>query len=171
MFASPSQTRGSAYHAPRKAGSSRSSTASIPTWRVGSAERDWACTSPGSSSAGSAGGSGSSRTTDADRCSTSRFRPPPKPGQRVNPAKRLEQAPEKSVANRIREAIPGDETMGMTVLIVDDHPSFRASARSLLEADGYEIVGEAENGAAAVRAAEALHPDLVLLDVQLPDLD
>ena len=61
--------------------------------------------------------------------------------------------------------------MGMTVLIVDDHPSFRASARSLLEADGYEIVGEAENGAAAVRAAEALHPDLVLLDVQLPDLD
>jgi len=61
--------------------------------------------------------------------------------------------------------------MGMTVLIVDDHPSFRASARTLLEAEGYEIVGEAENGASAVKAAEALHPDLVLLDVQLPDLD
>ncbi len=61
--------------------------------------------------------------------------------------------------------------MGMTVLIVDDHPSFRASARTLLEAEGYEIVGEAANGAAAVSAAEALHPDLVLLDVQLPDLD
>jgi DNA-binding NarL/FixJ family response regulator len=61
--------------------------------------------------------------------------------------------------------------MGMTVLIVDDHPSFRASARTLLESEGYEIVGEAENGASAVKAAEALHPDLVLLDVQLPDLD
>jgi DNA-binding NarL/FixJ family response regulator len=61
--------------------------------------------------------------------------------------------------------------MSMTVLIVDDHPSFRASARTLLEAEGYEVVGEAENGATAVTAVEELHPDLVLLDVQLPDID
>jgi DNA-binding NarL/FixJ family response regulator len=61
--------------------------------------------------------------------------------------------------------------MGMTVLIVDDHPSFRASARTLLEAEGYEIVGEAENGAAALQAVKDLQPDLVLLDVQLPDMD
>jgi DNA-binding NarL/FixJ family response regulator len=61
--------------------------------------------------------------------------------------------------------------MHMTVLIVDDHPSFRASARTLLQAEGYEVVGEAENGEAAVQAARELHPDLVLLDVQLPDLD
>jgi len=59
----------------------------------------------------------------------------------------------------------------MTVLIVDDHPSFRASARTLLEAEGYEIVGEAENGAAALQAVKELKPDLVLLDVQLPDMD
>jgi DNA-binding NarL/FixJ family response regulator len=59
----------------------------------------------------------------------------------------------------------------MTVLIVDDHPSFRASARTLLEAEGYEIVGEAENGAAALQAVAELKPDLVLLDVQLPDMD
>jgi DNA-binding NarL/FixJ family response regulator len=59
----------------------------------------------------------------------------------------------------------------MTVLIVDDHPSFRASARTLLESEGYEIVGEAENGAAAVEAVKELKPDLVLLDVQLPDMD
>jgi DNA-binding NarL/FixJ family response regulator len=59
----------------------------------------------------------------------------------------------------------------MTVLIVDDHPSFRASARTLLEAEGYEVVGEAENGKAAIEAVKRLHPDLVLLDVQLPDLD
>ena len=59
----------------------------------------------------------------------------------------------------------------MKILIVDDHPSFRASARTLLESEGYEVVGEAENGIAALRLAKELHPDLVLLDVQLPDFD
>jgi DNA-binding NarL/FixJ family response regulator len=58
-----------------------------------------------------------------------------------------------------------------TVLIVDDHPSFRASARAILEADGFEVTGEAEDGKSAIAAAEHLHPDVVLLDVQLPDLD
>ena len=58
-----------------------------------------------------------------------------------------------------------------TVLIVDDHPSFRACARRLLEAEGFDVVGEAETGAQALRAAKELHPDVVLLDVQLPDLD
>src|SRR5881227_1792297 len=57
------------------------------------------------------------------------------------------------------------------VLIVDDHESFRSSARLLLEAEGYEVVGEAEDGAAALRAVEELSPELVLLDVQLPDVD
>jgi len=61
--------------------------------------------------------------------------------------------------------------MAKTVLIVDDHPSFRASARRMLEADGYEVVGEAADGGAAVSAAERLHPQLVLLDVRLPDVD
>ena len=61
--------------------------------------------------------------------------------------------------------------MVVTVLIVDDHPSFRASARTLLEAEGYNVVGEAEDGESAVDAAVKLHPDLVLLDVQLPDID
>ena len=58
-----------------------------------------------------------------------------------------------------------------TVLIVDDHPSFRASARAILEADGFEVTGEAEDGESAIVAAGRLHPDIVLLDVQLPDLD
>jgi DNA-binding NarL/FixJ family response regulator len=61
--------------------------------------------------------------------------------------------------------------MGKTVLIVDDHPSFRASARRMLEAAGYEVVGEAEDGGTALEAARRLRPDLVLLDVRLPDLD
>src|SRR5436190_14736345 len=79
--------------------------------------------------------------------------------------------PLKSVANRIRTTDSRDETVGVTVLIVDDHPSFRASARTLLEAEGYDVVGEAENGETAVEAARKLQPDLVLLDVQLPGID
>jgi DNA-binding NarL/FixJ family response regulator len=65
------------------------------------------------------------------------------------------------------------ENRGMptSVLIVDDHPSFRLSARRMLEAEGYTVVGEAEDGAAALEAVRELDPDLVLLDVQLPDLD
>lgn len=71
----------------------------------------------------------------------------------------------------MQQALRGDDTVGMTVLIVDDHPSFRASARRLLESEGYRVVGEAGNGADAVTAVAELHPDLVLLDVQLPDID
>jgi DNA-binding NarL/FixJ family response regulator len=61
--------------------------------------------------------------------------------------------------------------MGMTVLIVDDHASFRSSARLLLESEGFEVLGEADDGRTAVEQTSALAPDLVLLDVQLPDLD
>jgi DNA-binding NarL/FixJ family response regulator len=61
--------------------------------------------------------------------------------------------------------------MRRTVLIVDDHPSFRASARRMLEKGGYEVVGEAADGARAIDAARALRPELVLLDVRLPDAD
>ncbi len=59
----------------------------------------------------------------------------------------------------------------MTILIVDDHPSFRASARILLESEGFEIVGEAADGESALRAVDELHPQVVLLDVQLPGID
>jgi DNA-binding NarL/FixJ family response regulator len=61
--------------------------------------------------------------------------------------------------------------MSKTVLIVDDHPSFRGMARALLESEGFTVVGEAADGAAAIAQARALHPDLILLDVQLPDMD
>jgi DNA-binding NarL/FixJ family response regulator len=58
-----------------------------------------------------------------------------------------------------------------TVLIVDDHPSFRMTARMLLEAEGYDVVGEAPDGASAIDCAHRLGPEVVLLDVNLPDLD
>jgi DNA-binding NarL/FixJ family response regulator len=61
--------------------------------------------------------------------------------------------------------------MATTVLIVDDHSGFRLTARTLLESEGYEVIGEAETGVQALKLARELHPDLVLLDVQLPDFD
>jgi DNA-binding NarL/FixJ family response regulator len=61
--------------------------------------------------------------------------------------------------------------MRETVLIVDDHPSFRASARRMLEANGYNVVGELDNGDGVVAAVEKLNPEVLLLDVHLPDVD
>jgi DNA-binding NarL/FixJ family response regulator len=61
--------------------------------------------------------------------------------------------------------------MAVSVLIVDDHPAFRSFARTLLGAEGFVVVGEAGDGAEALAAARRLRPDVVLLDVQLPDTD
>jgi DNA-binding NarL/FixJ family response regulator len=58
-----------------------------------------------------------------------------------------------------------------TVLIVDDHPGFRGWARAVLQAEGFGVVGEAADGAAAIQAVRALRPDVVLLDIQLPDMN
>jgi len=59
--------------------------------------------------------------------------------------------------------------MATTVLIVDDHSAFRSRAKRMLEAEGFEVVGEAADGASGVDAAKRLAPDVVLLDLQLPD--
>jgi DNA-binding NarL/FixJ family response regulator len=59
----------------------------------------------------------------------------------------------------------------LTVLIVDDHPSFRALARTVLQAEGFNVIGEAVDGASALTEAARLRPELVLLDAQLPDTD
>jgi DNA-binding NarL/FixJ family response regulator len=56
-------------------------------------------------------------------------------------------------------------------VVVDDHPSFRRSARMLLVEEGFEVLGEAESAAGAVALVANLEPDLVLLDVQLPGVD
>ena len=67
--------------------------------------------------------------------------------------------------------MPQFAAMGRTVLIVDDHPGFRAAARALLEAGEFDVVGEAEDAATAVAAVAELRPEVVLLDVHLPDAD
>ena len=59
----------------------------------------------------------------------------------------------------------------ITVLIVDDHASFRFTARKLLEAEGFDVVGEAADGRSALEAAVRLEPDVILLDIYLPDID
>lgn len=61
--------------------------------------------------------------------------------------------------------------MAVTVLIVDDHASFRRAARALLELEGYAVVGDAGNVQDAVAAARGLRPDVLLVDVGLPDGD
>ena len=79
----------------------------------------------------------------------------------------------KSTATRIGIAgvLCHDLSVLPSILIVDDHASFRTTARFLLEAEGFDVVGEAENGAEALRCAAELRPDALLLDVQLPDFD
>jgi DNA-binding NarL/FixJ family response regulator len=62
-------------------------------------------------------------------------------------------------------------SMERTMLIVDDHEWFRRQARALFSGGGFDVVGEADDVASAVRAAAELAPAVVLLDVQLPDGD
>jgi DNA-binding NarL/FixJ family response regulator len=57
------------------------------------------------------------------------------------------------------------------VLIVDDHDGFRSFAKALLEAEGFEVVGEAGDAASALAAAARLRPGVVVLDIQLPGVD
>ncbi len=76
----------------------------------------------------------------------------------------------------LRDRGPADEGVSgpatdLRVLIVDDHPSFRSIASRMLTGGGFTVVGEAGDGAEALQAAFDLRPDVVLLDVGLPDSD
>jgi DNA-binding NarL/FixJ family response regulator len=61
--------------------------------------------------------------------------------------------------------------MPRTILIVDDHAGFRRAARAILEADGFDVVAESATGTEALEAVARFRPELVLLDIGLPDLD
>ena len=67
--------------------------------------------------------------------------------------------------------LPGDNGRVRSLLIVDDHEAFRTFASMLLGADGFEVSGEASDGESALEAVSEQHPDVVLLDVQLPGMD
>lgn len=62
-----------------------------------------------------------------------------------------------------------NSVVGKRVLVVDDHTGFRDAVRRLLERSGLEVVGEVADGASAIVAARRLLPDIVILDVGLPD--
>jgi DNA-binding NarL/FixJ family response regulator len=70
-----------------------------------------------------------------------------------------------------RPAVATARAVSLRCLVVDDHEGFRAAARRLLESEGWTVVGEAVDGASAIEAAAILRPDLVLLDIGLPDID
>ncbi len=59
----------------------------------------------------------------------------------------------------------------MRILLVDDHPLFLQSLKVLLDPSGYEVVGLAGNGMEALKQARLLHPDLVLMDIDMPECD
>lgn len=61
--------------------------------------------------------------------------------------------------------------MKTKVLLADDHKIFRDGLRSLIEKEGMEVVGEAENGRKAIKLAEKLMPDLIIMDVSMPDMN
>jgi DNA-binding NarL/FixJ family response regulator len=71
----------------------------------------------------------------------------------------------------VDETLHNGYPMAKTVLIVDDHASFRRAVRLVLEYEGYEVVGEAADGEEALAAADDLNPELVLLDVHIPGID
>lgn len=64
-----------------------------------------------------------------------------------------------------------NRSMGPRLLIVDDHPSFRREARAMFEKAGFQVVGEAVDGASAISASADLLPEIVILDIRLPDID
>jgi DNA-binding NarL/FixJ family response regulator len=74
-------------------------------------------------------------------------------------------------ANTREQTAPADGNQpAPRIIVVDDHPTFRDCVRALLTAEGFEVVGEAEDGTAALALVADLEAELVLLDVQLPDI-
>ena len=67
---------------------------------------------------------------------------------------------------------PESDSTTVTVLVVDDQPPFRDAARAVLERlSGFDLIGEAESGEAAIEQVAALHPDLVLMDINMGGID
>ncbi len=68
-------------------------------------------------------------------------------------------------------ALRHDLSMSLSLLVVDDHAGFRSHVCSLFSQHGFDVAGEAADGASALEQVRRLRPDVVLLDVQLPGID
>ena len=69
-------------------------------------------------------------------------------------------------------AAESDPSNTVGVMVVDDQPPFRRAARAVINAtEGFEAVGDAESGPEALRHVDQVQPDLVLIDVHMPDMD
>jgi len=94
---------------------------------------------------------------------------------RVPLSKATESAEAKSKLEVMNVVEPGrnreSARQTITVLIADDHPMVREGLRSMLDAEGIEVIGEAANGADAVQRVQELNPAVVLMDVRMPDMD
>jgi pilus assembly protein CpaE len=68
--------------------------------------------------------------------------------------------------------VSADDGVVISVMVVDDQQPFREAARAVIaRLDGFEIIAEAESGEEAVEIAVAVHPDLVLMDINMGDMD
>ncbi len=68
-------------------------------------------------------------------------------------------------------ATPNRAVMHERIVVVDDHAGFRGWARDMLKAEGFDVAGEAADGASALKEIDRVAPDVVLLDIRLPDID
>jgi DNA-binding NarL/FixJ family response regulator len=78
--------------------------------------------------------------------------------------------PEEAATSVAEDRRPGKQLEELRVLLVDDHDLFRSGLRSLLEEQGLQVVGEADNGREALRLVGELAPDVVVMDLKMPGL-
>ena len=76
--------------------------------------------------------------------------------------------PEEATTSVAEDRRPGKQLEELRVLLVDDHDLFRSGLRSLLEEQGLQVVGEADNGREALRLVDELAPDVVVMDLKMP---
>lgn len=69
------------------------------------------------------------------------------------------------------DSVYEEETSVATILVVDDAKFMRLTLGNMLSSSGHEVVGEAENGMIAVEKYRELHPDLVTMDITMPDMN
>jgi DNA-binding NarL/FixJ family response regulator len=93
------------------------------------------------------------------------------PRDSVHPVGAAE-SPNQAIEPRTRHVSRGEKSDALTILIADDQAALRKTFRKLLEEwNEFRVVGEASNGIDAIAQAHALRPDVVLMDVSMPEMD